>query len=192
MLFFTTCIMNMFIKGDAMPKIIKGVRESILNCAKEHLLVNHEKKLSLRQIAKECDIAVGTIYNYFPDKTSLLVAVMIQDWREMLAKLDKRVQECQTMQEGVFAIYDTVYAFKQLYGSVFREFDTDSHVKEASDGRHVQLRQELENRTVILLERFGKEEVMPLSCLLTESIMTCAVRSELNKEMLWAYISRIL
>lgn len=32
--------------------------------------------LSIRSVARECGVAVGTLYNYFPDKASLVSAIV--------------------------------------------------------------------------------------------------------------------
>ena len=46
-------------------------------------------EISMRQIAKACGVAVGTVYHYFPDKTALLIAALEQVWREIFAPLMK-------------------------------------------------------------------------------------------------------
>ena len=46
-------------------------------------------EISMRQIAKACGVAVGTVYHYFPDKTALLIAAVEQVWREIFAPLMK-------------------------------------------------------------------------------------------------------
>ena len=48
-----------------MPKIIDEAREKILSAAKHTLLGQGYSVLSLRGVARQCGIAVGTIYNYF-------------------------------------------------------------------------------------------------------------------------------
>ena len=36
--------------------------------------------LSIRSVARECGVAVGTLYNYFPDKASLVSAIVLRFW----------------------------------------------------------------------------------------------------------------
>ena len=38
----------------------------------------------MREAARRCGVAVGTLYNYFPSKDALAAAVMLEDWHEDL------------------------------------------------------------------------------------------------------------
>lgn len=40
-------------------------------------------KVSIRRLAAENDIAIGTVYNYYPSKGDLIVAVMEDFWKEV-------------------------------------------------------------------------------------------------------------
>lgn len=40
-------------------------------------------KLSIRRLADENDIAIGTVYNYYPSKEDLIAAIMEDFWREV-------------------------------------------------------------------------------------------------------------
>ena len=55
-----------------MPKVIPEVREKLLTTVRNRLLKDGPDAVSLRSIAKECGIAVGTVYNYFPNKDMLI------------------------------------------------------------------------------------------------------------------------
>ena len=57
-----------------MPKIIKNPEDRILQAARNRLLDKDLSSFSLRGVAADCGIAVGTIYNYFKDKESLMAA----------------------------------------------------------------------------------------------------------------------
>ena len=60
-------------------------REEILHAA--ILLKQNAGEISMRQIAQACGVAVGTVYHYFPDKTSLLIAAVGAVWQEIFAPL---------------------------------------------------------------------------------------------------------
>ena len=61
-----------------MPKIIEGAKESILHCTRKHLSETGYTSLSLRLIARECHLGVGTIYNYFSSKDDLVAQIMLE------------------------------------------------------------------------------------------------------------------
>ena len=77
-----------------MPKIIKNPEDRILQAARNRLLDKDLSSFSLRGVAADCGIAVGTIYNYFKDKESLMAAVMIQDWMDALKGTREAIRKC--------------------------------------------------------------------------------------------------
>ncbi len=58
-------------------------REEILRAAGEMVKVGKGDGVSMRGIARECGIAVGSIYNYFPTKNHLMIAVVVEMWKEI-------------------------------------------------------------------------------------------------------------
>lgn len=56
-------------------------RETILSVAYERAQKDGMASLGIRTIANECGVAIGTIYNYFPDKASLVTEVVARFWR---------------------------------------------------------------------------------------------------------------
>lgn len=70
------------IKGVlSMARNIENPHQLILDTAKAILFNKGYSKLSMRNIAKECGIALGTIYNYYPTKRDLVVEMMSGYWR---------------------------------------------------------------------------------------------------------------
>lgn len=59
-------------------------RESILEVAYDRAQRDGMASLGIRTIARECGVAIGTIYNYFPDKASLVTEVVERFWRNAI------------------------------------------------------------------------------------------------------------
>ena len=86
-----------------MPKIIENLREELLAEAKRQIAERGYKNTTIRSVAAECGIAVGTVYNYFPSKEMLVAAFMYEDWQAQLDAmedvpadaLEKQLQEAQ-------------------------------------------------------------------------------------------------
>ena len=55
-----------------MPKILESVREQLLETARAQIERNGYANTTIRSVAAECGIAVGTVYNYFPSKDMLI------------------------------------------------------------------------------------------------------------------------
>ena len=88
-----------------MPKIIEDVENRILCAARKRLLGGDLSSFSARGIAEDCGIAVGTIYNYYRDKESIMAAVMAQDWQAELTKAGERIDAVPSIEEGVRCLY---------------------------------------------------------------------------------------
>lgn len=67
-----------------MSRIIENPKQLILNKAKEILYNEGYSKLNMRTLSKACDIALGTIYNYFPTKQELIIEMMTEYWQNYL------------------------------------------------------------------------------------------------------------
>lgn len=68
------------------PKVIANVRSKLLDSAIS-MLVAGRVPINMRELAAEVQVAVGTVYNHFPTRRDLLVAVFLREWRDTLARL---------------------------------------------------------------------------------------------------------
>lgn len=76
-----------------MPKIIQDVEERILFQAEELFRLQGYPHCDLRQIARQADIAVGTIYHYYKNKEDLYIHVMAYSWRKTIEQLSVLASE---------------------------------------------------------------------------------------------------
>lgn len=93
-----------------MARIIENPKQLILSKAKEILYDEGYEKLNMRNVAKACDIAIGTIYNYYPTKKELVVEMMTEYWHEYIDKVQ--------------SISNSDYAFYDKLKSIFEELST--------------------------------------------------------------------
>jgi AcrR family transcriptional regulator len=75
-----------------MPKIIQNLNEEIAKTALELFKDTSYKNVSMRKIASEVGIAVGTLYNYYPNKWELYISVFEESWRETYQILKNNCQ----------------------------------------------------------------------------------------------------
>lgn len=76
-----------------MPKIIENLDEEIAKIALELFKNNPYQSVSMRKIASEVGIAVGTLYNYYPNKWELYINVFEESWRETYQILKNNCQQ---------------------------------------------------------------------------------------------------
>lgn len=71
-----------------MPKVLTNVKEDILKIARDTLINSGYDKISMRDIANQCGIATGTLYNYFKSKQEIIGCIISSDWDTMLRRLE--------------------------------------------------------------------------------------------------------
>lgn len=65
-----------------MNKVVT-TREELLHTAQEIVFQDGMDKLSIRALAKKHDISVGAVYNYFPSKSELVLAIIENFWKQV-------------------------------------------------------------------------------------------------------------
>ncbi|CAM4327090.1 TetR/AcrR family transcriptional regulator [Erysipelothrix inopinata] len=65
------------------------VRDTILEKSKQILETGEFNSLTMRSVASECDIALGTIYRYFKNKDEILVELSKEYWHDALESLNE-------------------------------------------------------------------------------------------------------
>ncbi|GEN32750.1 TetR/AcrR family transcriptional regulator [Aneurinibacillus danicus] len=101
-------------------------QQRILTAAHKIFIEKGYRQADMRSIAKEAGIAVGTIYNYYPNKAVLYQAILVQQSDE----LDHRIfqitrDEEQTSIEKLQSITELLLAFAASHSSFWREIVED-------------------------------------------------------------------
>lgn len=89
--FILNIIMNsvQFGKVMVMNKAVTS-REEILSISKEMAADQGIQAINMRNVAKQCGVAVGSVYNYFPSKNDLIIATVDAIWREIIQGISDR------------------------------------------------------------------------------------------------------
>lgn len=64
-------------------------KEKILENAKKETRSKGLEKIGMREISSASSVALGTLYKYFPDKESLIIATISSIWNETIGNLKK-------------------------------------------------------------------------------------------------------
>ena len=87
----------------------KNYRDIILAEAKDIAIKEGITKINIRSVAKNSGIAIGTVYNYFPSKGDLLVAVIEDFWECGFANIDWKSFEYDNFYNNLEKIYNILY-----------------------------------------------------------------------------------
>ncbi len=178
-----------------MPKVIENIRETILQTAKNTLLSDGYDRLSLRGVARLCNIAVGTIYNYYPSKLALIVAIMLDDWTEQTERFKKACANAESAEDGIKSIFLNLREFVLLYQDVW---NMSMHIKEVRDemlngrSRRQMLIEQLVDVIRTLLDRFEISYDSFLPHFITTSLLTYIIEPDFDYEQLNEVFKKIL
>jgi AcrR family transcriptional regulator len=66
--------------GEKMNKVVTS-REAILKVSQKIASEKGLQSINIRAVAKECQVSIGSIYNYFPSKADLVIATIEEIWK---------------------------------------------------------------------------------------------------------------
>ncbi|WP_051541805.1 TetR/AcrR family transcriptional regulator [Clostridium lundense] len=72
-----------------MPKIIKDLESTIFNISMKLFSEKGYEEVDMKMIAQKCGIAVGTLYNYYPNKKELYIATLKSSWDNTFNKFEE-------------------------------------------------------------------------------------------------------
>ena len=152
-----------------MPKIIENVREQLLAEAKKQISERGYANTTIRSVAGECGLAVGTVYNYFKSKDMLIASFVADDWRVCVSTIEK----CPVSDPEAFllCIYDGLNAFVDKNKALFKDADASKVFATVFSERHKQLRDQMARLIFPMCEHVKAENGEFLSQFIAESML---------------------
>lgn len=144
-----------------MPKIIKNLKEKILLSAIELFNDFKYKDVTMSGISKKTGIAVGTLYNYYPNKKELFVDVFKMSWEETFTKLDAILIENITFREKLDNFIEILYtetANRKGLGEELLKVDAFKLTNTDRSNGAFGIRKEIYERIENIIEEIKKEE----------------------------------
>ena len=162
-----------------MPKIIKDPKEKILKVSSKELEAKGYEKLSMREIAKKSGIGLGTIYNYFDDKLSIVAALVSIDWNKELNELSIKLENISNIEEGIRLIYVTIRQFWSTHKELLLSIQVKNLKDKYQNGHKIFV-----NRLSILIKniysKFNEFITDTDLVLLSNIIISSSIQEEIN------------
>lgn len=175
-----------------MPKIIEGAQKRILAFAKETLMKSGYVKLTIRGVARECGMAVGTVYNYYASKEMLAASVMVDDWMRALAEMRAACGASTDIPQGLRAIHGAVVEFSRVYAPIWGEFPLSGKTAYSFSDRHRLLRSQMCEIIGPLLDRLDAENSEQIRFFIAENLLTAASDSTINLDETLVFIQKAI
>ncbi|WP_066506908.1 TetR/AcrR family transcriptional regulator [Abyssisolibacter fermentans] len=140
-----------------MSRIIENPRELILSEAKKILYNEAYSSISIRRIAKECNIAVGTIYNYFPTKKELIIEMMTDFWEEYFYNIESIISSEEDFYAKLKKIFDKLSEFIKRFRKVWLSngiHSSPDYIESGLEKQDIYI-----NKLITIIEELLKKEV---------------------------------
>ncbi len=105
-----------------MPKIIKNVEQKILDSANELFQSNGYDEVDMKEISKNAGIAVGTLYNYYPNKKQLFLRVLDLNWEKTFTSLDEIMNMTLSPKDKLRKLLEKLYFDMSEREVIIQEF----------------------------------------------------------------------
>lgn len=112
-----------------MPKVLLNPRELILKEATSLLREQGYKNFSMRELASRCDIGIGTVYNYFTNKRTIVSEIFNERWLKFLSEVELIKMKDISFEEKIRLIYLDLEEYLIFHKEVFLELykEENSH-----------------------------------------------------------------
>lgn len=144
-------------KGDQMPKILTNVKPDIYKATKQMLNQDGYDKLSIRGIAKECGIGMGTIYNYFKSKDEIIIEIVLDDWNMVLKRMDNVIESDKSVMEKLTIVYKQLNEFVSGYHGMWLDMMMSGSKPPSGECRRASYTLELLERISIITSKIESD-----------------------------------
>ena len=90
-------------------------RNEIMDVAETMIAEKGVQGMTMKEAAKEADVAIGTLYVYFKNKNSLCAAVNARISRQMRVIMEEKSASCSNACKKIKATIDVVFEFREKY-----------------------------------------------------------------------------
>lgn len=172
-----------------MPKIIENLQDTILTSGEKLLMINGYKSLTIRQVAAECHIAAGTIYNYYASKDALVAHIMFKDWTTAFGNIGDFLTGASDALQGLTLIFNVIRDFADRYRSIWGEYGNKSAL---TVDRHRLLIDQIAGYIRPLLTTCDGAAIPGLETFIAEVFLNSASRADSSFESIKPYIIKLI
>ena len=127
-----------------MPKLLDNIKEKAIEEARREMLSDGYRAMTIRRVAKELGIAVGTLYNYFSSKEYLAACVMLEDWQAQIHAFEAE-PDTDDASEVIRRLFETVTDFTSRYRRSWVQYEENDRSESMRDQYHKVLVRQLES-----------------------------------------------
>ena len=172
-----------------MPKIIENARGLILDEAKKQIRQRGYAATTVRSVAAECGVAIGTVYNYFPSKEILIASFMSDDWKACMEAIS--ACPCHPSQSFLYCIYENILNFASKHDDLFSDPDAHRVFVATFEERHDMLVAMLAGCVLPLCKEENEKDRDFTSRFIAESLLTLTMRG-VEFEQIYRILNKLI
>ncbi len=158
-----------------MPKIIENLKEKILEEAKREIETLGYAKTTVRSVAANCGVGVGTIYNYFKSKDMMIATFMLEDWNVTIANIQRELVSAED-REATAVIYRNILSFISSYSGLFADKDARDVFLSSFSSRHGILVSQISRLIFPVCEKYCGDKASVISDFFAETMLIYGVK----------------
>ena len=177
-------------------------KEAIIKASRSIALNRGIRVISIRGVASECGVSIGSIYNYFPSKADLMAATIEDIWKSIF-HVAGRCSELKRFDQCIRWIYESIVKGIEEYPDFFVNHWVGFDSSEKKTGRKVMEKyfSHIKNGMMSVLESDGTVELTVFDDDFTKdsfidyvftNILTTAISKKENCEYLINLIAKII
>lgn len=173
-----------------MPKIIPDLENKIVCAARNVLFTEGYEALSMRRMANDCHIAVGTIYNYVKDKDELIAKVALRDWLAAVDEITAVNEKEKDFAVAMLNVLNGVRSFRAKYTNCWSRLESAVRDRNNISFYHPRLRSAIAK----LVEPFIKcegDKKNALENMLAELIISTVAHPDIDDETFCTFIKAV-
>ena len=166
-----------------MPKIIENVRGRLIDEARSQINENGYDNVTIRSIAKGCELGLGTFYNYFKSKEMLIASFLLEDWKARIEEINSASESNADPMSIVKAIHFELSDFIASNISIFTSPNAIKSFNSVASEYHKILRGQIARPICHACTVAGYDNAEFLSQFVAESILTWTVAKKSFDEL---------
>ena len=111
-------------------------KDAILLAGKELINEGGIQTLNMRDVAKRCNLSVGSVYNYFPSKEDLIIAAIEDVWTTILENTKGSFQT-DNFSQNVVTLFQYLKDGSHMYPSFFSLHSMSAASIDKAKGREI-------------------------------------------------------
>ena len=160
-----------------MPKAIDDLHNTLLREARPILMQHGYEQLTIRNVARICDVAVGTVYRYFDSKDELVSQILRNDWTAVIDRMRSVTASAGTPIAGLRSINECIRHFTDDYAVAWAEYRTIYRYSPALTRVHEDFIADIKTVIHPMMQRFFPDYDPVLSDFLSRMVMSASSES---------------